>query len=87
MPREVAETLGAQMEFGQKYPDVVSVYSLGPVGATVDNPQFDKAFSIEFCGGPHVQNTSEIEQGGVFKIQKEEASSAGVRRIKAVLVQ
>jgi alanyl-tRNA synthetase len=42
-----------------------------------------KSFSIEFCGGPHVENTSEL--GGTFKIQKEEASSAGVRRIKAVL--
>lgn len=86
IPREQAEKLGAEMEFGQKYPDIVSVYSLGPVGATVDSPQFDKAFSIEFCGGPHVTNTSEIEQGGVFKIQKEEASSAGIRRIKGVLV-
>jgi alanyl-tRNA synthetase len=85
IPREQAEKLGAEMEFGQKYPDIVSVYSLGPVGATVDDPQFDKAFSIEFCGGPHVSNTSDIEAGGVFKIQKEEASSAGIRRIKGVL--
>ncbi|MBS4052278.1 MAG: hypothetical protein KGZ69_13900, partial [Methylomonas sp.] len=65
--------------------DVVSVYSLGPVGATESIPQFDKAFSIEFCGGPHVSNTSEIEPGGIFKIQKEEAVAAGIRRIKAVL--
>jgi alanyl-tRNA synthetase len=62
------------------------VYSLGPVGATLEDPQFDSAFSIEFCGGPHVQNTSEIEVGGTFKIQKEEAVAAGVRRIKGVLV-
>ncbi len=86
LPKEEAEKLGAEHEFGAKYPDMVSVYSLGPVGADVDNPQFDKAFSIEFCGGPHVSNTSEIEEGGTFKIQKEEAVAAGIRRIKAVLV-
>ncbi len=85
MPKEQAETLNAQHEFGAKYPDTVSVYSLGPVGATEDDPQFDRAFSIEFCGGPHVSNTLEIEKGGVFKIQKEEAVAAGIRRIKAVL--
>jgi alanyl-tRNA synthetase len=85
MPKEEAEKLNAQHEFGAKYPDTVSVYSLGPVGATLENPQFDKAFSIEFCGGPHVNNTDEIEKGGVFKIQKEEAVAAGIRRIKAVL--
>lgn len=87
LPKEEAEQLGAEHEFGAKYPDVVSVYSLGPVGADVDNPQFDKAFSIEFCGGPHVSNTSEIEEGGTFKIQKEEAVAAGIRRIKAVLTK
>lgn len=86
MPIEEAEKLNAQHEFGAKYPDVVSVYSLGPVGATLENPQFDKAFSIEFCGGPHVANTSEIEAGGTFKIQKEEAVAAGIRRIKATLI-
>jgi alanyl-tRNA synthetase len=86
LPKEEAEKLGAEHEFGAKYPDVVSVYSLGPIGADVDNPQFDNAFSIEFCGGPHVSNTSEIEEGGTFKIQKEEAVAAGIRRIKAVLV-
>jgi alanyl-tRNA synthetase len=85
MPKEEAEKLNAQHEFGAKYPDMVSVYSLGPIGATESNPQFDKAFSIEFCGGPHVSNTSEIEHGGTFKIQKEEAVAAGIRRIKAVL--
>lgn len=85
MPLEEAEKLNAQHEFGAKYPDVVSVYSLGPVGASESNPQFDKAFSIEFCGGPHVMNTSEIEKAGTFKIQKEEAVAAGIRRIKAVL--
>lgn len=85
MPKEEAEKLNAQHEFGAKYPDVVSVYSLGPAGATQENPQFDKSFSIEFCGGPHVANTEEIEKGGTFKIQKEEAVAAGIRRIKAVL--
>lgn len=85
MRREEAEKLNAQHEFGAKYPDVVSVFSLGPVGATEEDPQFDKAFSIEFCGGPHVSNTLEIEKGGVFKIQKEEAVAAGIRRIKGVL--
>ena len=53
----------------EKYPDVVTVYTIGDV-------------SKELCGGPHVKNTSEL---GHFKIKKEEASSAGVRRIKAIL--
>ena len=60
LPREEAEKLGAEHEFGQKYPDRVSVYSVGPKGATAENPQFEKAFSIEFCGGPHVTHTGEI---------------------------
>src|SRR3990167_6735056 len=85
LPKDEAEKLGAEHEFGAKYPDVVSVYSLGPKGATVENPQFDKAFSLEFCGGPHVSNTREIGEGGTFKIQKEEAVAAGIRRIKAIL--
>jgi len=77
MPKEEAEKLGAEHEFGATYPDTVSVYSVGPL---------DHAFSIEFCGGPHVANTSELGEGGKhFKILKEEASSAGIRRIKAVL--
>lgn len=74
MKKEEAEKLGAEREFGANYPDIVSVYSVGPL---------ESAFSIEFCGGPHVENTSEL--AGTFKILKEEASSAGVRRIKAVL--
>ncbi len=74
MPRADAEALGAEMEFGTKYPDIVSVYMIH------DNA--DKVFSQEFCGGPHVTHTGEL---GHFKIQKEEASSAGVRRIKATL--
>jgi alanyl-tRNA synthetase len=82
LPREEAENLGAEHEFGQKYPDRVSVYSVGPKGAAMENPQFDKAFSIEFCGGPHVTHTGEI---GHFRILKEEASSAGIRRIRGVV--
>ena len=74
MPREDAEKLGAEMEFGVKYPDVVSVYFI--------EEREGSAVSKEFCGGPHVSNTKEL---GHFKLQKEEASSAGVRRIKAVL--
>jgi len=74
MPKEEAERLGAEHEFGTKYPDMVSVYYIGPK---------ENAFSIEFCGGPHISNTSELI--GTFKILKEEASSAGIRRIKAVL--
>jgi alanyl-tRNA synthetase len=74
------------MEFGVKYPDMVSVYSVGPAHATEDAPDIPNAFSLEFCGGPHVTNTSQIHEGGKrFKIQKEEAVAAGIRRIKAVL--
>ncbi len=75
MPREEAEKLGAEMEFGAKYPDRVSVYMIHDAA--------DKVFSKEFCGGPHVERTGTL---GMFKIQKEEASSAGVRRIKATLL-
>ena len=83
MPRDEAEKLGAEHEFGQKYPERVSVYSVGPRGATLENPQFEKAYSIEFCGGPHVTHTGEI--GGTFKIAKEEAVSAGIRRVRGVI--
>jgi alanyl-tRNA synthetase len=88
MKREEAEKLGAEMEFGVKYPDMVSVYSLGPKGATEANPNIAEAFSLEFCGGPHVENTADIHEGKTkrFKILKEEAVAAGVRRIKAGMV-
>ena len=84
MPKEEAEKLGAEHEFGAKYPERVSVYSVGPL---------DNAFSIEFCGGPHVTNTREVADGfdpstplgAKFLILKEEAVAAGIRRIKAVL--
>jgi len=82
MKREDAEKLHAEHEFGAAYPEQVSVYSIGPNDASEAEPKFAQAFSIEFCGGPHVSNTNQI---GHFKILKEEASSAGVRRIKAVL--
>jgi alanyl-tRNA synthetase len=82
LPKDEAEQLGAQHEFGTKYPDMVSVYSVGPKEATQDDPQYDASFSIEFCGGPHVQNTAEI---GKFTIKKEEAVAAGIRRIKAMI--
>ncbi|MCU0660643.1 MAG: alanine--tRNA ligase [Candidatus Pacebacteria bacterium] len=74
MPKEEAVQLGAEMEFGAKYADVVSIYFIEDKEGSV--------FSKEFCGGPHVTNTSEL---GQFKILKEEAVSQGVRRIKAVL--
>lgn len=74
MPKAEAEKTGARHFFGDKYGDQVSVYYIGS--------DLDTAYSKEFCGGPHVKNTSEL---GTFKIQKEEAVSAGVRRIKAVL--
>ena len=69
MPKQKAIDSGAECMFIEKYPDVVTVYSIGD-------------FSKELCGGPHVKNTNEL---GHFKIVKEEASSAGVRRIKAIL--
>ena len=69
MKKEDAVKSGAECMFIEKYPDVVTVYTIGDV-------------SKELCGGPHVKNTSEL---GKFKIKKEEASSAGVRRIKAIL--
>jgi alanyl-tRNA synthetase len=78
MPREEAEALGAQMEFGAKYPDIVSVYFVG---------DRNNWFSAEFCGGPHVSNTSELGEGGKrFTIQKQENVGAGLKRIKAALV-
>jgi len=77
-----AQKIGAEMEFGAKYPEVVSVYF-------IEDPAKDGAgktgnpISKEFCGGPHVKNTSEL---GEFKILKEEAVAQGIRRIKAVLI-
>ncbi len=86
MKKEDAEKLGAEMEFGTKYPDMVSVYLI--------QDELGDIISKEFCGGPHVKNTAELyfssraeaRDRGPFKIQKEEAVSRGVRRIKAVLL-
>lgn len=70
---------GVMGAFGDKYGDVVKVYTVG-------DPDGEN-YSREICGGPHVTNTAKLAEGGKhFKITKEEASSAGVRRIKAVLV-
>lgn len=69
MPKEEAVRIGAEHMFIERYPDIVTVYFIGDV-------------SKEICMGPHVKSTSEI---GTFRIVKEEASSAGVRRIKAVI--
>ena len=69
MRKEDAINSGAECMFIEKYPDIVTVYSIGEI-------------SYELCGGPHVENTREL---GYFKIVKEESSSTGVRRIKAVL--
>ena len=69
MKKEEAIEQGAEAMFIEKYGDIVSVYKIGDV-------------SLELCGGPHVKNTSEL---GHFKIKKEESSSSGVRRIKAIL--
>lgn len=74
LPVDKAFESGAIGAFGEKYPDVVKVYTVG-------DPKGDW-YSREICGGPHVEHTGEI---GKFKITKEESSSAGVRRIKAVL--
>jgi len=75
--KDEAIARGAVHLFGEKYGDTVSVYTIG-----TGKLRTDGAVSIEFCGGPHVENTGVI---GKFKITKEESVSAGVRRIKAVV--
>ncbi len=83
MNRFDAEKIGAQMEFGQKYPDKVSVYFIGLAkGVKPEKAAPADYFSAEFCGGPHVKNTGVL---GHFKIIKEESSGAGVRRIYGTL--
>ena len=69
MSLKEANKIGALGEFNSKYGDIVNVYKIGDI-------------SCEKCNGPHVKNTREI---GKFKIVKEQSSSAGVRRIKAIL--
>ena len=76
-PTEEALKMGAIGAFGERYGEEVKVYSIG---------EDDNIISFEVCGGPHVEHTGILAEGGKrFKITKEESSSAGVRRIKAVL--
>jgi alanyl-tRNA synthetase len=79
-PTKEALSLGALGQFGDRYGETVKVYKMIAKNAS-------KPFSFEICGGPHVDQTAQLSEGGKrFKIIKEEASSAGVRRIKAVLI-
>ena len=76
IPLQDALESGAQAEFGTKYPELVSVY-------TIEDPQDSRGFfSKEICTGPHVENTQELKK---FKIIKEESVASGIRRIKAVV--
>ena len=76
-PTDEALKMGAIGAFGERYGDEVKVYSIG---------EGDNIISFEVCGGPHVEHTGVLAEGGKrFKITKEESSSAGIRRIKAVL--
>lgn len=76
-PTDKALKLGAIGAFGERYGDTVKVYSIG---------EGDERVSFEVCGGPHVEHTGVLAEDGMrFKITKEESSSAGIRRIKAVL--
>jgi alanyl-tRNA synthetase len=77
-PAQQALDMGAIGPFGERYGETVKVYQMG---------DGEHVASLEICGGPHVDHTGQLgEDGKVFKITKEEASSAGIRRIKAVLV-
>ena len=77
-PTQEALDMGAIGPFGERYAEEVKVYQMG---------EGDHIASLEICGGPHVDHTGQLAEGGkVFKIAKEEASSAGIRRIKAVLI-
>lgn len=79
---EATGPLGALGQFGDRYGDTVKVYSM----KDSKSPGAERPFSFEICGGPHVEHTLQLfEDGKKFKIIKEEASSAGIRRIKAVL--
>jgi len=77
MPLDKAIKSGATAFFKLKYPEIVSVYTVGPVNGSTDEP-----FSREICGGPHVSHTAEI---GHIKITKEESVSGGNRRIRAIV--
>jgi len=78
MSLDEAKAKNAMGVFGSKYGEQVKVYSIGDHSSTSSEP----LVSREICGGPHVKRTGEL---GKFKIKKEESSSAGVRRIKAIL--
>ncbi|MBI2632609.1 alanine--tRNA ligase [Candidatus Pacearchaeota archaeon] len=75
VPLQDALSSGAQAEFGAKYPELVSVYTI------IDKDEKQGWYSKEICTGPHISNTSDL---GHFKIVKEEAVAAGIRRIKAI---
>jgi alanyl-tRNA synthetase len=77
-----AKKMGAHGIFDEKYGDKVKVYKIGPPLPEGFGEASEKVFSLEICGGPHVTNTGDL---GEFKIKKEESSSSGIRRIKAVL--
>lgn len=77
MPVEEAKKTGALFFFKEKYPNTVRVYFVGPIGGAKEKP-----YSIEFCGGPHVEHTLQI---GNFKIQKQESVGAGTRRVKFII--
>jgi alanyl-tRNA synthetase len=77
-PTQTALDMGAIGPFGERYSDKVKVYQMG---------EGDHIASLEICGGPHVNHTGSLAEGGkVFRISKEESSSAGIRRIKAILI-
>jgi alanyl-tRNA synthetase len=79
---EATGPLGALGQFGDRYGDTVKVYTM----KDPKSPKDERPFSFEICGGPHVDHTKQLtEDGKKFKITKEESSSAGIRRIKAVL--
>jgi len=77
MEKSKAKEANVVGSFWEKYPDTVQVYSITDSAGTI--------YSKELCGGPHVNELADIGKFGAFKIKKEESSSAGVRRIKAIL--
>lgn len=78
MPKQQAMDEGIEGSFWERYPEHVKVFQFEDEGG--------KVWSKELCGGPHCESTGDLSKFGKFKIQKEESSSAGVRRIKAKLV-
>lgn len=80
MPKAEAEKIGAEMEFGKSYGDLVTVYFIKDADSS-------EIISKEFCGGPHVETVESIRKYGSFVILKEESSGSGIRRIKATVTQ